>query len=121
MSAYFYNYLEIFTDLAVCHASQNIVNKSSSKKVKKICFILNITDSVADASALFLEAGTGSGPHYGQNSEASEAKIEPWRSVDTNNGGLEAQMYGSIGRFIEQWSQIPITLMMNRIRNLILI
>jgi hypothetical protein len=45
--------------------------------VKKICFILNITDSVADASALFLEAGTGSGPHYGQNSEASEAKIEP--------------------------------------------
>ncbi len=39
-------------------------------------------------------------------------KLEPWRAVGAHNEGLE----WSLGRSVDQWSQIHITLM-SRIRN----
>jgi hypothetical protein len=41
--------------------------------------------------------------------------MEPWRAVDAHSGGLEAQN-GALKVFLDQWSQIPITLMRSRIR-----
>ncbi len=78
ISAYFNNYLEIFTDLAVCHASQNIVNKSSSKKVKKLVLVsvLKIGWQIRIRIRPHYHRKLDPDPHIGQNSEDLEAQIE---------------------------------------------
>jgi hypothetical protein len=48
--------------------------------------------------------------------------MEPWRAVDTHNGGVEAHnggvdaQYGALEGCVDQWLLIPITLMRSRIR-----
>jgi hypothetical protein len=76
---FFLQFFGDLTDLAVCHSSQNIVNKSSSKKVKKICFSLSISFAASDlyGSALFLEAGPRTGSALRPKFRSFEAQIEP--------------------------------------------
>ncbi len=49
-----------------------------------------------------------------KNQKIQWLKIEPWRTVNAHNGGLEGSKWSTRGP-LDRWSQIPITLMMRRI------